>query len=576
MSALKLREALEIIQRPREGRRERFILACSTYSTNLKTLLEAYLLKRRTGSDVQVETTSYGDLLSGLERFSPMGYAGGAIVCEWFDLDQRLGFRRLGGWAPSSFENILHGVETASYRLRRTIEAITTSIPVAIALPTLPLPPIAICDPARTSELEISLWAALLTFAQWCASNPRVYLLNREELDRLSPPMDRFDFKAELSYGTPYKLAHASAISYLLSRLLAPNAPLKGLITDLDDTLWDGILGEVGVDGVGFSLEHNAQEHGLYQQLLQSFAERGVLVAIASKNDQALVEKALSRTDLLLERDNVFPVVSGWSRKSESVARILQSWNISAESVAFIDDSPLELAEVQLRFPQIRCLLFPKQTPARFIDFVHTLREYFGRPAVRDEDRLRLRSLRQDPVREQCLQDSSTEESFLESLGAVLSFQITTNTDDDRAFELINKTNQFNLNGHRYSQSEWIAYLSRPGSFLLTASYADKFGQLGKIAVVVGWKEGLTAHVVSWVMSCRAFSRRIEHATLRYLFDRLNVGRISFTFHTTERNGPMRNLFSEFQISEIDAQINKTDFEALCPRISHRVEEFAT
>ena len=572
---MKLREALEYIRRHRPAGAEHalYLLGCSSTPTHLQTFLHAHLLSQRPTFEIEIEPTMYGDLLGSIERFEPRGYAGAALVCEWFDLDPRLGFRRLGGWAPSLFADIVAGVHTAFSRLQRAVEKISAVIPVAVALPTLTLPPLEICVPAQTAGFEAELWSSAWEFARWCSSRSSVRLLSPAELDRRSAPSERFDLRAELSHGSPYQLAHASVLAEMMSDLLAPASPLKGIITDLDDTLWAGILGEVGVSGVNFTLETGTQIHGLYQQLLQSLAERGVLVAIASKNDVDLAEQALARSDLLVRRDSFFPVEIHWGSKSTSVGRILKTWNIGPEAVAFIDDSSLEAAEVQESFPAMRTLLFPTNDPGRLPQFLQTLRAWFGKPTIREEDRIRAQSLRRNVAIPTAPDDPISRESFLATIDARLSFALSHDPNDERALELVNKTNQFNLNGRRLSEASWREMLSDREFFLLTVGYTDKFGPLGKIAVLLGRRLEREAAVSTWVMSCRAFSRRIEHATLRYLFERMEVERISFAYQATERNTPLREFFAEVGISESVAAVRREDFFANCPRSFHAIEE---
>jgi FkbH-like protein len=162
----------------------------------------------------------------------------------------------------------------------------------------------------------------------------------------------------------------------------------------LDDTLWAGILGEVGVEALAWSLDQHAHLHGLYQQFLASLASAGVLVGVASKNDPALVEKAFARKDLLLSREDIFPFEVHWNRKSGSVQRILETWNIGSDAVVFIDDSPMEVAEVKAAFPDMECVVFPKNDYPAFWKMVGGLRDLFGKRAVSAEDELRLRSIR--------------------------------------------------------------------------------------------------------------------------------------------------------------------------------------
>ncbi len=574
---MKLREALEAIQTPRPDAREcgRYLLACSSTPLHPGAFLHAHLLARRPDAAIEIETSRYGDLIGSLEDFDPGGFAGVAVLLEWYDLDPRLGFRRLGGWSPDLFEDIVATVKAGLDRLKLAACRAAESVSVAIAMPGLPLPPIEISTPAQALSLETRLWAAAWSFAEQIAPVRGIRLLSAAELDRRSPPPDRFNLQGELAQGCPYRLSHSAVLGELLAGLLAPAPALKGLITDLDDTLWSGILGEAGAAGVCFTLDGGAQIHGLYQQFLQSLAERGVLVAVASKNDAALVEEALKRSDLLVQRDSFFPVQANWGPKSESVARILEAWNIGADAVAFVDDSPLEIAEVQARFAQIRCLAFPTRDPGRLPEFFQTLREWFGRPYIQDEDRIRARSIRDgEPVRAAAAAGVDLE-AFLAGLDGRLAFRLCSDAADERALELVNKTNQFNLNGRRIVEAAWREMLARPEAFLLTVEYTDKFGPLGKIAVAAGEHRGSTATVSFWVMSCRAFSRRIEHATLRQLFDALQVDSISFDYRVTDRNGPLREFLADMGIAETAPQITRAEFDTRCPVLSHTVQEAA-
>jgi FkbH-like protein len=146
---------------------------------------------------------------------------------------------------------------------------------------------------------------------------------------------------------------------------------------------------------------------------------------------------------------------------------------------------------------------------------------------------------------------------------------------DARALELVNKTNQFNLNGRRMTEAQWRAYLQETNTFLLTASYEDKYGPLGKIAVIMGSVSGGRLFVDAWVMSCRAFSRRIEHHCLRYLFDKFSAAEIAFDYQPTERNGPLRSFFEELlqRPLESDLRITRECFAKGSPRLLHQVTE---
>jgi FkbH-like protein len=141
--------------------------------------------------------------------------------------------------------------------------------------------------------------------------------------------------------------------------------------------------------------------------------------------------------------------------------------------------------------------------------------------------------------------------------------------------ELINKTNQFNLNGRRYTESEWLNYLRNPKSQLLLAAYKDKYGQLGKIAVLGGRSDNSAFSVDFWVMSCRAFSRRIEHQCLRHLFTKFGISQISFDFTPTPRNTPMQEFATELLGAKPNGPfvVPQAAFEEKCPPLFHSIKD---
>jgi FkbH-like protein len=404
----------------------------------------------------------------------------------------------------------------------------------------------------------------------------RVRVLSSQRLDLVSISSERLDVRSELLAGFPYRHAHADVLAGLLADLLYEATPKKGLITDLDDTLWKGILGDVGPGGVSWDVAHHSQMQALYQQLLAALSGIGVLVGVASANEPDLVEEVFRREDILLPRDRLFPVVVRWGRKSQSVQQILNRWNISADSVVFVDDSPMELAEVKAEFPQIECLPFPTDKPEAAWKLLLQLRDLFGKAVLLEEDRLRAESLRTDAQLTEALSDGKPSDAFLEQAEAVVSLDFKKNPSDARALELMNKTNQFNLNGRHYTEAEWETHLSHADSFLLTVSYEDKYGRLGRIAVVTGTRNGPAVDVESWVMSCRAFARRIEYQCLQALFKRFSAPLIRFNYRKTERNGPLRQFFADLVktgVTDSNLQLSIEEFKRSCPTLFHQVRE---
>ena len=577
---MNLLHALELLKQPvaEPASDRQLYLACGFTPLHLKTFLAAHLRLCLLEDRFEIGTGLYGDLIGNLERLRPSSGTAVCVFVEWADLDPRLGIRSLGGWRSADTIDVVESARKQSERLADLIKQLAEKAPVYVSTPTLPFPPMFTTRGGQAHHYECQLREITASLATSLSAHKRVRLLSSQLLDELSPLARRYDVKAEITTGFPYSLEHASTLAELLAGLIRDSLPKKGLITDLDDTLWAGILGEIGTDRIAWDMAGHAHMHGLYQQFLGSLASSGVLLAVASKNDPALVEQALARNDMILSKESLFPVEAHWKPKSESVGRILETWNIGAADVVFIDDSPMEVAEVHAAFPEMECIVFPKGNYQGIWDLLKKLRNCFGKEFVSSEDLIRLNSIRTgSTLRSSAHNGGAGVDDFLLKAEAVITLSFGSDASDGRAFELVNKTNQFNLNGKRFSEPEWIGFLQDPAAFILTASYEDKYGPLGKIAVVMGKAVGRKVYVSTWVMSCRAFSRRIEHQCLKYLFEKLDADEIIFDYKMTSRNGPIRDFFAEL-LGEADGlapTVHKASFDANVPALFHHIVEVA-
>ena len=553
----------------------KLFLACGFTPVYLPVFINAELIALQPNRKNEIKFGLFGDLLGNVQRGQASDSEALLVVVEWSDIDPRLGVRTLGGWRTSDLPSILSAAEQQLARLSDALAAAANRVPIALSFPTLPLPPLFYARNIQATAEQVRLQEIVAACEAHLVSLKNMRIVNSESLLEASPFASRFDVKSEIVNGFPYTLSHASVVAHYIAALVANPTPRKGLISDLDDTLWGGILGEVGVDGVSWSLDQQTHMHALYQQYLASLASAGTLIAIASKNDPVLVNKAFARKDLLISKESIFPFEVHWDRKSESVRRILQVWNISSDAVIFIDDSPMEVAEVKAAFPEMECLVFPKENFHAIWDLLKRLRNEFGKALLSEEDTLRLESLRNSKVVQQSLSSSLNADEFLKNADARVLFSSLKHGDDPRAFELVNKTNQFNLNGQRLTEKEWSKYLAEPSAVALLISYTDKFGPLGKISVLLGRLAADRIYVDCWVMSCRAFSRRIEHQCVNHLFQKYNASEISFDFKATDRNGPLQEFLTQFLRSPLTPHValSRTTCLERLPKLFHRVEE---
>jgi FkbH-like protein len=545
---MKLIEALEILRKQQSTDAETLSasLICGFTPLHFQTFLAAELRLALPSQHVEIVLGLYGDFWGNLRKIEGSTSDLVIVAMEWSDLDPRLGLRSLGSWVPSAFPDILANVKYHVSQFLASVERIARELPIAVCFPTLPLPPISFSPSWQANPIELELRACVSQLSVEVSRIPNVQIVSTQTIDRLSPLAQRVDVKSELISGFPYKLAHASTVAKLMAALIRRPSPKKGLITDLDDTLWKGILGEIGPSGVSWDLANQSHMHGAYQRFLNALSESGVLIAVASKNDERFVEKALERPDLVLPPDILFPIEAHWQPKSESVGRILKTWNIGPDAAVFIDDSPMELAEVKASHPEVECVLFPKDDPHAICDLFIDLRDLFGKGTISQEDAIRRESIRNATIYlKESSKYGSARSDFLTKVEAEVTFHCSKAPLDPRALELVNKTNQFNLNGQRHNEAEWQSYLKRPDTILVVTAYQDKYGPLGKIAVLAGRIKDETLFLDTWVMSCRAFARRIEYRCIDKLFELTNVSAIDFDFKATAKNGPLRDFLME-------------------------------
>jgi FkbH-like protein len=353
---------------------------------------------------------------------------------------------------------------------------------------------------------------------------------------RLQSP-DVFSLGSYLSTGTPFagnrlgEIATAAVASVLQdSRETA-----KVLVTDLDNVLWHGVIGEDGIDGIRYTSEGVGYRHFLYQTLLAKLKREGTLLAAVTRNDAELAHAPFKAGTMGLAIDDFVAIVASYKAKSSQIRELASRLNLGLDSFVFIDDNPLEIEEVSTALPQVRSITFPATDDAlpQFFDVVS---RNFSRQVLTVEDsertalyRLRLEGMVPDAA------DGADLTGFLRGLEMAMVIHDRSQGDRARAVQLINKTNQFNLNGRRITDAEVAAILAEGGR-LYGASLNDRTGSHGEVLACLIDAEGV---IRSLVMSCRVFQRRLEHGFFAWLAgeDRPPV---SLEFSPTPRNEPIQ------------------------------------
>lgn len=358
-------------------------------------------------------------------------------------------------------------------------------------------------------------------------------------LGAIELPAGAFSLSSHLSSGCPIAGASLGEVARrLVDAALAPRpTEAKVLVTDLDHVLWSGVVAEDGVEGIAFEPSGRGYRHFVYQSMLRALRRDGVLLTAVSRNDAEVALAPLRSGRMLLGEGDFAVVAASYHAKSAQIRELAARLNLGLDAFVFVDDNPVELAEVSAALPEVRCIPFPARDdglPA----LLGALRAAFPRETVTDEDRARTELYR---TRLAGMVPAAAEgadlSGFLRDLGMTLTIFDRSTGDRTRAVQLVNKTNQFNLNGVRLDDAR-VDDVIAGGGRLYTATLEDRHGAHGEILACLVDAEG---RALSLVMSCRVFQRRTEYAFLAWLARR-GVAPHSLAWSPTPRNGPLRDF----------------------------------
>ena len=345
------------------------------------------------------------------------------------------------------------------------------------------------------------------------------------------------------------KISKELGLNYIPSML---TSPLKAIVVDLDNTLYSGVLGEDGVQGI-----HIGEGHVSLQNALLELKKQGVLLAVASKNNAEDVSRLFNENSAFtIKYADFAKVCASWESKSSSIKQISEYCNIGLDSILFIDDNPGELAEVENALPQVKKLLANDDAGIT----AEVLRNYPGirRYNVHFEDGIRNSDIRANEKRRQ-MQSEMSEADYIKSLHMRLTYSVDDETAATRIAELANKTNQFIFSYRRYSLQEIKELMQSAGSAVISVSLKDDLSDSGIIAVFVGKKQNDVLELEECFVSCRALGRGIDELLVKkgiqVLAERFKTKKLQINFTDGERNVPARKFVNDF----LKAYENKID-----------------
>lgn len=338
-------------------------------------------------------------------------------------------------------------------------------------------------------------------------------------------------------------LARYGAEAAVLVAALAGRSK-KVLVTDLDNTLWGGIVGEDGVPGIKLD-GPEGEPFVEFQRYLKSLKERGVLLAVASKNDlETAREPFAARPEMALSLEDFSAFEAGWGEKAESLRRIAARLNVDVDALAFIDDTPMEREAIRSFLPGVAVVDLPDD-PAGYILALDAAR-LFEPAAVSGEDAARAAHFSAEAVRETLKASAPDLAGFLKGLDMRASAGPFCEADLGRIVQLFNKTNQFNLLTRRVSEAQVRSWMNDPAAFTLAARLSDRFGEYGLVACLSGREAEGVLTVEDWLMSCRVLGRGLELLCFNRLLaeaSRRGVRTLAGRWEATPKNGLVKDLY---------------------------------
>jgi FkbH-like protein len=341
------------------------------------------------------------------------------------------------------------------------------------------------------------------------------------------------------------------------------SGPKKVLVLDLDNTLWGGIVGETGPTGIRITEGTDGEAFCAFQKYVKELGERGVLLAICSKNNPADARGAFEQnTGMVLTLDDFAHFDASWDPKAMGLGRIAKVLQLGLDDFVFFDDNPAEREHIRRALPQVGVVEVPED-PSGFIPALEA-GLWFEAIGLTKEDRQRASQYRMERQRREVESSFTSMDDYLASLHMVAEVRPIDEEDLDRVVQLIGKTNQFNLTTRRHSAEQVRHLVSRPETIGRTVRMTDRFGDYGLVSVMLAVADldqdpaagRGTLRIDTWLMSCRVIGRTVEQFFFNVLADeaRRRVGRLVGHYIPTPKNGLVKDLYDRLGFARRDCE----------------------
>ncbi len=329
----------------------------------------------------------------------------------------------------------------------------------------------------------------------------------------------------------------------------------KCLVLDLDNTLWGGVIGDDGLHGIKIGKETpQAEAYTAFQRYVKSLKERGIMLAVCSKNDEKNAKEGFTHPDSILKLEDFTVFKANWEPKFSNIDEIAKEINIGLDALVFVDDNPAERDIVKSQLPMVEVPDIGDDI-THYIDYVDSGR-YFESVSLSSDDLKRNQYYADNAKRDEMQSKFKDYGEFLTSLDMVAEIKRFQPLYLERITQLTNKTNQFNLTTRRYTSAEIESIAQDENYIPIYGKLSDKFGDNGLIAISIGRIEkGDELHLDLWLMSCRVLKRDMEQAMLDAMVRLAEIKQIKTIFgyyYRTKKNDMVAGLYQRLGFEAIE------------------------
>jgi FkbH-like protein len=407
------------------------------------------------------------------------------------------------------------------------------------------------------SSLSYQLRRTNLELMDWAQSNNSVFLLDLCALQATQGRNNAIDTRLYISSDVIFSIDFTITVARACVQVLSTftGSAKKCLILDLDNTIWGGIIGDDGMENIQIGDLGVGKAFSELQLWAKSLKERGIILAICSKNDETnAIEPFDKHPDMVLRRDDIAVFVANWSNKADNIKYIQSVLNIGFDSMVFLDDNAFERNMVRTYLPEV-CVPELPEDPADYVSFL-TEQNLFETNSFTEEDKERTQLYKAEALRTDASRSYTSETEFLQSLGMVSEVKPFDTFTIPRVSQLTQRSNQFNLRTKRYTEQDIKHFAESDKYATFSFTLSDKYGAHGLIGVIVLEKAtATTLFVDTWIMSCRVLKRGMEQFMLNTIMNyakEYKFAEITGEYLQTSKNGIVKDHYKNLGFTEKD------------------------